>query len=474
MAAEPFVEQFDHFAVPVDDLVAAVDFYSSVFAAPIAFNRFGPMRLGLNVALRKISLRPFTFFKIAGKRIGPSLQNDLRLVSTSLPAAAPGSWQAGRPRPAEHRAGQRIRDNEREEPKMHLRDRLIVAVAALSTCLAWGAANAAKEEFSPAVKALIEAANKEGRLTLSWGNVLGGVNGVSQVVQSINQKFGTNISVVFTPGPSGPQMAGRLAQEQAARRPASTDMFPTSMNAKNAHLFHAIDWRQYLPALPAEAMHFGMRGVAFLTQLPGITYNTKRISPEMAPKSLKDLLDPKWKGRIAARISTTSFGFLSLPEFLGPKGSVDFFRKLGKQSGGMIRCGNWERIASGEYELFFPDCGDYEVREVMRHHPEAHLGQVIPSDGALITFWNAGIPLNTAHLNAAKLFVYFLLTPEGQKYVWDVQGSDSMFMPGSRIAPVVKDYKAKGVKFFVERDTLDVKMVEAEGAMLKALQESAR
>ena len=221
-------------------------------------------------------------------------------------------------------------------------------------------------------------------------------------------------------------------------------------------------------------MRFGKRGAVFLTQLPGITYNTAKISPKDAPKSMEDLLNPKWKGRIAARISTTSFGFLALPEFLGPKGSVDFFRKYGKQVGGMIRCGNWERIASGEYEMFFPDCGDYAVRKIKRDHPEVALGHVIPSDGALITFWNAGIPNNTAHPNAAKLFVYFLLTPEGQEFVWDVQGSDSIFTPKSRIAPIIAAYKAKGVKFYYHSDALDSKTVSAERAMLKALKESVR
>jgi catechol 2,3-dioxygenase-like lactoylglutathione lyase family enzyme len=93
VAVEPFVEQFDHFVMPVDDLVAAEDFYTTVLGAPIARNRFGPMRLGLNVAQRKISLRPITFIKIGGKRIGLSLQDEMRPHSDDVRGAPTFSFE---------------------------------------------------------------------------------------------------------------------------------------------------------------------------------------------------------------------------------------------------------------------------------------------------------------------------------------------------------------------------------------------
>src|ERR1700722_3151075 len=63
-----FLEHFDHFVVPVDDVLAAEDFYQDVFGCHIALNPHGtPMRIGLNVREWKGGMRPHTFFDVAGE-----------------------------------------------------------------------------------------------------------------------------------------------------------------------------------------------------------------------------------------------------------------------------------------------------------------------------------------------------------------------------------------------------------------------
>ena len=64
------VQGFDHFVVPVNDIVVAEDFYSQVFGGKVG------KRVGLNV--RSQSLGPHTFITIAGKRIGVYLQKEER------------------------------------------------------------------------------------------------------------------------------------------------------------------------------------------------------------------------------------------------------------------------------------------------------------------------------------------------------------------------------------------------------------
>jgi catechol 2,3-dioxygenase-like lactoylglutathione lyase family enzyme len=65
-------ESLDHFVVPVDDLVAAEDFYVRVFGGRIT------RRNGLNVRQRKRGAVPHTFIQIGGKRIGVYLQSEER------------------------------------------------------------------------------------------------------------------------------------------------------------------------------------------------------------------------------------------------------------------------------------------------------------------------------------------------------------------------------------------------------------
>ncbi len=79
------VQHFDHFVVPVDDIMTAENFYINVLGCKMAMNRDGkPMRFGLNVLHIKHGMRPHTFFVAAGKRIGVYLQTDFRPPSTGI------------------------------------------------------------------------------------------------------------------------------------------------------------------------------------------------------------------------------------------------------------------------------------------------------------------------------------------------------------------------------------------------------
>lgn len=66
----PIAQSLDHFVVPVDDIVAAEEFYPRVFGGIIT------KRNGLNV--RQRGAVPHTFIQIGGKRMGVYLQSDER------------------------------------------------------------------------------------------------------------------------------------------------------------------------------------------------------------------------------------------------------------------------------------------------------------------------------------------------------------------------------------------------------------
>ncbi len=71
----------------------------------------------------------------------------------------------------------------------------------------------------------------------------------------------------------------------------------------------------------------------------------------------------------------------------------------------------------------------------------------MPTDAALLFHWFLGVPKNAAHPNAAKLFIDWLLSREGQDLVWEVQATDHHLVPGSKTAPTIEELQAKGVKF---------------------------
>src|SRR5207245_4152067 len=68
-------------------------------------------------------------------------------------------------------------------------------------------------------------------------------------------------------------------------------------------------------------------------------YNTNRVTPEELPKTFRDLLDPRWKGRIAIEAKEQEWFFTLVREMGGEEG-LKFFRDLVARNGLTVRHGN--------------------------------------------------------------------------------------------------------------------------------------
>src|SRR5256712_4699380 len=68
-------------------------------------------------------------------------------------------------------------------------------------------------------------------------------------------------------------------------------------------------------------------------------YNTNRVTPEELPKTFRDLLDPRWKGRIAVEAKEQEW-FFTLVREMGGEAGLEFFRDLVATNGLTVRNGN--------------------------------------------------------------------------------------------------------------------------------------
>jgi iron(III) transport system substrate-binding protein len=325
----------------------------------------------------------------------------------------------------------------------------------------------------PALQALIDGARQEGRLELVWSqSTLRGSAGARTMQDAINQKYGLDLSLNFTPGPAGPSIGARIVQEAAAGQPSHTDVQAISVYPDIFEAFEPVDWRQYVPSLPPEVIHFNGRGVAWGTLVPGITYNSQLVPPDRAPQSLDDLLKPEYRGKVAAPPYVVGRGVYATPDYVGHDRWFTFWRQYTRQVSGLMRCGEADRILSGEFPIFAIDCGGQEARAAQRAGKP--LGHVIPAEGAPLRYWIAGVPITAPHPNAAKLFIIHLLSREGQDFAWDAEATDSYRLPGSKIAEVVKSYEDRGVKFIEEQTLLDKypQIADYEKEMLAILQQA--
>ncbi|SRR5712692_573272 len=304
----------------------------------------------------------------------------------------------------------------------------------------------------PALPALIEAAREEGQLTLVWSETaIGGTATAQRLGEGFNQYYGLNLPVQFTPGPSMPELATKTVQEYQASRRASTDiLLGTELHIEAAMVGGAlrpVDWLSWAPNIRNPEL-LAPEGVAvqIASTTPNITYNSSRVTGDMVPQTLQDLLKPQYKGRIASTPYAALFDELASPDLWGEQRTVDYVTKLADQASGLIRIGELERLVSGEFDLLAVNGNEYEPRKWQARG--APIGFVIPTDAPLILYRYMGVPKNAAHPAAAQLWVNYMLSPEAQGILYETTYADHYRLPGSKTASAIEKLQASGVNFF--------------------------
>ena len=327
--------------------------------------------------------------------------------------------------------------------------RYLCRLALAGAALAFGCGAAQAEQPSSALAKIIAAAKNEPKLNLEWGGgILGGADALKEIAAAMNAAYGTNITIRFTPGASLPEIVNQVVLANAAGNPSPTDavigsdQHAAALAAKDVSV--PVDWVSLLPGrIDPSSVEAEGRAIRVFTTMPGgIVYNTK-LAP-MKPTKLTDLLKPEWKGKIASTPYAGSWELLAGSDVWGEK-AVDFARELSPQLGGLIRCSDLERVASGEFVGFAMDCTGREWVDLARKG--APIAHVIPEDFAAVRFYYFSIPKNSAARDAAILFVTFLETPEGQKLIWKYANTDLYTYPQSQLAPEIAAAEKRGVKF---------------------------
>ena len=150
-----------------------------------------------------------------------------------------------------------------------------------------------------------------------------------------------------------------------------------------------------------------------------IFYNTKLVNAKEF-KSYKDLLDPKWKGKILvddprkAGPGQATFTFFFLHPGLGP----DFIRALGKQQLTMLRDFSQEvdAVAQGKYPVLLGTADFFAIERARLGVPIAIIDPRQLKEGSDMSPGNGDLALfnRAPHPNAAKVFINWLLSKEGQ------------------------------------------------------------
>lgn len=307
-----------------------------------------------------------------------------------------------------------------------------------------------KTGHTPEVNRLIALAGEksERELVLTWSETsLGGYAGAKKFEALLNQMYGTNIKINFTPGPSMTDMAGKVTQELAAGRKASTDILLGTEShysaLLNRNVLEEYDYAKLSPRITKEIVAYRNMGVEIYSTISAVNYNTQLVSPAELPRRLEDVLNPKWKGKIASTVNAAYFDRVAFRPEWGPEKMRAFIRKLAEQVGGLVRATESERVISGEFVMLVMSASHDVRRQKAKAAP---LGTVILEDATTVGVLHLGVPRNSSHPNLAKLFANMVMSEEGQRLLYEVYFTDHHELPGSQSAIELKELKAKGIE----------------------------
>ena len=320
-------------------------------------------------------------------------------------------------------------------------------IAALTTCLA--IAYGTYPLNAQTLEQLIAGAKKEGEVTLvASASTFGGKKGFAELEAGFNKRFGLKHKVNLAPGPSFPQVAARVLTELKSGAKSSTDLYlgsdGTMSDMSREKALQKVNWSGTFPWVTKEMEILPQETLLVYASLHGIIYNSNSIPKEKAPKGYEDLVDPalspSWAGKIA--IPAYIHWLIRVSGSWGKEKVLSFARKLAPLTGGRLRQGEEERIVSGEFPIMASTGGALEAMWKWQAKGAPLVG-LSGSTPATSSYYQLGVPRNSAHPDSAKLFVAFMTTREAQAVMEKHDWRSSYLVDGTLMAKYVKSNKIK-------------------------------
>ncbi len=309
-------------------------------------------------------------------------------------------------------------------------------------------------DVPPALVPLIEGAKKETVFHGQWGaGILGGSQGLHEFISALNKKYGLTLQAQYTPGRDMQGMVEQIAREQAAGQPSSTALYLGNsqgiLDGLRLGTFQPMDWASIIDHPVPDEPGFDPIApdgvaIAYATIIVGIPYNTNLVRGSDVPRSMEDVFKPQWKGKIASTPYAAGLREFAMPDMLGREYMLDYTRRLSQQIGGLIRCGEEERITSGEFAMLVFSCGHQNV--VTAQRAGAPIAYTVVQEASVLHMMYAAIPKNSTAPNAAALLVNYLHSPEGQALLRQLDAMDYHLYPEASTKKLADEVRATGGK----------------------------
>jgi ABC-type Fe3+ transport system substrate-binding protein len=290
----------------------------------------------------------------------------------------------------------------------------------------------ASQESHAADAALIDAAKKEGRVV--WYTTLIVNQAIRPLKEAFEKKY-PGIELQYARADESPTAAKLLAEASAGRVQADVfDGISNMVPLRRAGVV-APNVPPAATLYPADTKDKDGTWIAILLYVwaPGI--NTMLVRMDDAPRTYADLLDPKWRRKMAWNPSSIAgaVGFVGNSLMaMGETRGMEYLTALSKQQIVNVEASSraiLDQVIAGEYPMGLMMFNHHAVISAQKGAPSDWLKlEPVP-----VAFDAVGILKDAAHPNAARLLVDFLTSQDGQKVL---QRAD--YLPALPSVPAMK------------------------------------
>ena len=255
---------------------------------------------------------------------------------------------------------------------------------------------------------LVEGARKEGALTLYSSMTVADMSGLSA---AFGAKYGVKVQAWRG---SSEDIRSRAMTEYGGGR-YEVDLAETAGPDMEALVREQVLQKITTPVsarlIPQATFAHGQWIATRLSVFVG-AYNTNLVRAAEVPKHYEDLLDPKWRGKLAIEAEDANW-FLSVVGYMGEAKGLKLFRDIVATNGISVRKGHTllaNLVPAGEIPLALT-AYSYRVEQLKKEGAPVEIAY-LPPVVAMPT--GAGVFKRAPHPHAALLFEDFILS-EGQK-----------------------------------------------------------